>query len=280
MRRALAFLPLLLLVAGCGSDPSSFEGSGDALKDASTSRVELRLEGNNVPAWGTFRSTGTIDYANYRGELAFDGKSDSASQGRLVFIGRDAYIGAKVGDATYWVKSSGPSNRPTDRFLPGASGMSPDRLLKDLIKASKNVEKVGSEEIRSVTTTHYRAHLDKSKLGNDGRAEVPDAVDVWVDEEGLPRRVSVPFGAGDGAPAEVVDLFDFGVPVDVHAPAASEIVSEDEFSKLMEKECAKVKSAKDLEDANPLCLIFGATLTGVSEGSGSDTTMPRRVSDY
>ena len=53
--------------------------------------------------------------------------------------------------------------------MPGPGGTSPDRLLKDLIKSSKKVEKLGSEEIRGVTTTHYRAHLDKTKLGIDSQ---------------------------------------------------------------------------------------------------------------
>jgi hypothetical protein len=263
MRRLLVTLFLVPLAAGCGSESASLQGSDDALKDASTSRVEFKLEGKGVAYLASFTSAGSIDYANGRGEMVFTG-GDSKSDARVLFVGHDGYFGAKVGGTMYWVKSSGESNRAADRFLPGASGMTPDRLLKDLIKASKKVDKVGSEEIRGVTTTHYRAHLDRSKLGSDANDDVPQAVDAWIDEQGLPRRVRVPFGSGDDAGASVVDLFDFGAPVDVEVPPASEIVSEDTFEKLMEKECAKVKSARDLEDANPLCLIFGASLTSVS----------------
>ena len=259
MRRLLLGLFLAPLVAGCGSDPASLQGSDDALKDASTSRVEWKLEGGGVPYWASLNSTGTIDYANDRGELVFGG-SDSQPDARLIFLGRDGYLGAKVGDRMYWEKQSSQDTREADRFLPGSSGMTPDRLLKDLIKASKKVEKLGSDEIRGVTTTHYRAHLDKSKLGSDRNDNVPDAVDAWIDEQGLPRRVRVPYGSGDDTLAAVVDLFDFGVPVDADVPPASEIVSEDKFEKLMDEECAKVKSAKDLEDANPLCMLFGTTL--------------------
>jgi hypothetical protein len=267
--RRLSLLLLLLLVplaAGCGSEPASLQGSDDALKNASTSRVEWKLEGGAVPYWALFGSTGSIDYANDRGELVFTG-NDSEPDARVVFLGRDGYLGARVGDTMYWEKQSSEDTREADRFLPGSSGMAPDRLLKDLIKASKKVDKVGSEEIRGVTTTHYRAHLDRSKLGSDANDNVPEAVDAWIDEQGLPRRVRVPYGDGNDELAAVVDLFDFGVPVDVQAPPASEIVSEDRFDKLMEKECIKVKTAKDLEHANPLCLIFGATL----EPSGSDS---------
>jgi hypothetical protein len=263
VRRLLLAVFLLPLAAGCGSESASLQGSDDALKEASTSRVEFKLEGKGVPYLALLRSTGSIDYANGRGEMVFAG-GDSKSDARVLFVGHDGYFGTKVGGTMYWVKSSGESNRPADRFLPGASGMTPDRLLKDLIKASKKVDKVGSEEIRGVTTTHYRAHLDRSKLGSDRNGDVPESVDAWIDEQGLPRRVRVPFGSGDDRGAAVVDVFDFGVPVDVEVPPASEIVSEDTFEKVMETECAKVKSAKDFENANPLCLIFGATLTSRS----------------
>ena len=164
MRRlSLLLLLLVPLAAGCGSEPSSLQGSGDALKDASTSRIEWKLEGKGMPEWALMKSTGSIDYANGRGEMVIKGKSDSAPEARALFIGHDSYLGAEVGGTTYWMKESGDNGTGADHFMPGPDGTSPDRLLKDLIKSSKKVEKLGSEEIRGVTTTHYRAHLDKTE---------------------------------------------------------------------------------------------------------------------
>jgi hypothetical protein len=259
----IVLLAVAPLAAGCGSEPSSFQGSGDALKDASSSRVEWRLEGKDVPDWALFRMTGTFDYAHDRGRLAFEGKSDS---GQAIVVGRDSYLGAKFGDRVYWFKSSRGDATVANRFMPGPGGTTPDRLLDDLNEASTKVETLGSEEIRGVTTTHYRAQLDKKKLGIAGNSNEPGVVEAWIDEQGLPRRIRIPNDSENDS-ADVVDLFDFGVAVDVEAPPADDIVSEDAFTKLMEKACAKVKTAKDLEDANPLCLVFGATL----EESGSDS---------
>jgi hypothetical protein len=264
--RRLSLLLLLLLVplaAGCGSEPSSLQGSDDALKDASSSRIEWKLEGEGVPDWALMRSTGSIDYANSRGEMVIKGKSDSAPEARALFIGNDSYLGVEVRGTTYWMKSEAADGTGADRFEPGPGGTSPDRLLKDLVRSSTKVEKLGSEEIRGVTTTHYRAHLDKTKAGLGILKDDPGVVDAWIDEQGLARRIRIPFG-GEKEAAGVFDLFDFGVPVDVEAPPADEIVSEDKMDKLMEKECAD----KAPEDRNPLCALFGTVL---SESSSADS---------
>ena len=263
MRGLLFALFLVPLAAGCGSEAASLQGSDQALTDASTSRIEWKMEGKGVPAWALWRSTGLIDYANGRGEMVIKGKSDSAPVADALFVGHDSYLGAEVDGTRYWLKQTIDAAAGADRFMPGPGGTSPDRLLKELIKSSKKVENLGSQDVRGVTTTHYRAQLDATKLEIGANGDEV-AVDAWIDQQGLPRRVRVPLGAEGAA---VLDLFDFGVPVDVEAPPANEIVSEDKFNKLMEKECAKVKAAKDLEDANPLCLVFGAIL----ESSMSDS---------
>jgi hypothetical protein len=266
----VVLLALVPLAAGCGSDPSAFEGSDDALKDASSSRIEWKIEGEDIPVLGLLRATGAIDYANSRGEMDITGKSGSGPKAHGLFIGHDSYLGVKVGGTTYWLKQSVDDAAGADRFMPGPGGVSPESLLQDLIKSSKKVEKLGGEEIRGVPTTRYRAHLEKTELEDE-----PGVVDAWIDEQGLPRRIRVPYW-GEDAPVAVVDLFDFGVQVDVDAPPADEIVSEEKMDELMERECASADKAP--QDLNPMCLLFGATLE-----SGESTPaepMPRRVTDY
>jgi hypothetical protein len=271
MRRALLVASTAMLVAGCGTEPSSFQGSDDALRDASTSRIEWKMEGEGVPEWASMRSTGSFDYAKNRAELVMHGESDSAPDARMILVGRDSYMGIESDGTMHWLKHSVQDATGADRFLPGSGGTSPDRLLKELIDSSKKVETLGSEEIRGVTATHYRAHLDKAKLGTDGNSDGAVVVDAWIDEQGLPRRIRIPFG-GETDSGFVIDLFDFGVPVDVEAPPADEVVSEDEFDKLMDEQCAGADKAP--EEMNPLCAIFGGTME--SGGTITESSSPDR----
>jgi hypothetical protein len=113
-----------------------------------------------------------------------------------------------------------------------------------------------TEEIRGVNTTHYHATLDLGKAVD--RANVPPELrdslrklaqsmgeaapipaDVYVDREGRVRRLTLSidlssFGrmlGGSGAPGPdavmtmSIDLYDFGVPVNVQAPPAADVAS-------------------------------------------------------
>jgi hypothetical protein len=254
----LVLLAIAPLSAGCGTEAGSLHGSGDAPNDASSSRIEWKEEGKGMPEWALTRATGSMDYAHRRGEMVIKGKSDSAPEARAVLIDHHAYLGVAVGPKTYWLKQSAEDPTGADSFVPGAGGITPERVLDELVKSSSTVDKLDSEEIRGVSTTHYRAHLDKTKPGSGILEGEPGIVDAWIDDQGLPRRMRVPQG-GEHEAAVVFDLFDFGVPVDVEAPPANEIVSEKEFEKMMKEECAG--AGTDLDNANVLCMAWGGSIS-------------------
>jgi hypothetical protein len=283
-RGVLGIATVLVLLTGCGSDPSSFDGSGEELKGAGSSRIEWRFEQESTEWPFSSTGVGSIDYAKHRGEATFvletskKGKK-SRMEMRAVFIGRDSYMAVPYQGKTLWQKDSDYEATGADRFAPGPGGPRPDEVLDLLVKSSKNVERVGNDEIRGVSVDHYRAHVDKSALGDEADLFEPKGlvIDAWIDGDGLLRRIRIPY-AGTEGPVEVIDLYDFGVPVDVEAPAADEMVSEKEFYKLMEKECESSDG-----DENAWCLMLGASVTSY-ESSGSDEmlpteTMPRTVTD-
>lgn len=125
----------------------------------------------------------------------------------------------------------------------------PLSILEALEAVSGPLETVGREEIRGTDTTHYRTTLDPAKLAAQAEAagatedvlgSFKDALaeaslesvplDVWVDDEGLLRRMEIDAAVtqeglgGEMSMRLTFDLFDYGVEVDVEPPPADVVV--------------------------------------------------------
>ena len=127
------------------------------------------------------------------------------------------------------------------------TGGDPRALLDFLKAASGEIETVGSEELRGVTTTHYRATIDlpdyqqlvppgqrkelRDMLGDlvqeAGLTEMP--FDVWLDDEGYVRKMETSFSAspegvsGAVEASMVLELYDYGADVGIVPPAAADV---------------------------------------------------------
>lgn len=120
----------------------------------------------------------------------------------------------------------------------------PSQILQVLRGIAADVESVGSEEVRGVPTTRYHATVDLDRAIDQApparrhqiRAQVEGLgarlgavpVDVWVDADGLVRRMVVDLGevaaaamGADGTATMTLELFDYGedVPIDVPDPS-------------------------------------------------------------
>jgi hypothetical protein len=124
----------------------------------------------------------------------------------------------------------------------------PRQALLYLRAASGPVDEVGEEDVQGVSTTHYRTTVDLEKVAKlepEQRANVQRVIqqtgvrtvptEVWVDEEGLVRRMKIMyeemrFGPGRrGDMAMTMELHDFGVEVDVERPPAGQVVDVEEL---------------------------------------------------
>lgn len=132
------------------------------------------------------------------------------------------------------------------------SSTMPTQYLSYLQAVSTNgVSREGSATIRGVHTTRYQAAIDLDRAGSRNgaastaiqrlEAQLHQAalpIQVWLDDQGRVRQLkySVPIpaapanagsasssGAGGGSLDATMDFYDFGVPVDVTAPPASQI---------------------------------------------------------
>jgi len=126
------------------------------------------------------------------------------------------------------------------------AGTDPRDAFAFLKAISGSIEAVGIEEIRGVETSHYRATVDTAKLdalvpadkrqslgGLDqaakqaGLTELP--LDIWIDEQQRVVKLSVDIDAkqpGSDASVKaslVVELYDYGEPLDLDLPPADQV---------------------------------------------------------
>jgi hypothetical protein len=114
----------------------------------------------------------------------------------------------------------------------------------DLLKSVGSVQTVGTEIVDGVSTTHYTANIDPTKVAtqvasaiggtigqkiNDAVANASAApaaipVDVWIGDDGLVHRVVLDLSGKDGGALHAqFDISDYGTPVTVTAPASSDV---------------------------------------------------------
>jgi hypothetical protein len=139
------------------------------------------------------------------------------------------------------VKAGGFSFKELDSFTQN----DPRDVLAALRDVSGDVETVGTEDLRGVETTHYRAHLDPAELAKEAARKNPGAtslfdrvagqsgvtdvpLDVWIDADGLVRKVSLDLDAPDasgqaGHASLAFELWDYGEAVAIDVPPASEV---------------------------------------------------------
>jgi hypothetical protein len=130
----------------------------------------------------------------------------------------------------------------------GSNPSSATNTLQYLRGVSEDgIEEIGEEDVRGTETTHYRAEIDVDKVVEQLRdADISDdarelaekgleqfeggtiPTDVWIDDDGRARRQDVEMRLRvEGETLDVrtrVEMFDFGVEVDVEAPPADEVV--------------------------------------------------------
>lgn len=99
------------------------------------------------------------------------------------------------------------------------------------------VETVGRETLHDVDTTHYRVRLDPKRLadavaGSGQNITLPtgtlgkvsgSTLDLWVDGRKLPRRLEVSLAVEQVTVSLVFEYLDYGKPVQVVVPAASDV---------------------------------------------------------
>lgn len=252
-------------------DENAFAAAFQKTTDAGSSRMSFDMAMAIGDTNASFTGEGLFDYKRQRGRVEFDmsglskvdrelkgvGKMEMIFDGLVLYMRMDS-LSEQLPAGESWLKIDlRKAGAATGADLGSISQLSqsPAQQLQYLRAASKEIVEKGQEEIRGVETTQYRALVDVRKAIELGAESAPpefrdqirrEAVkaaeqsgfdellmDVWIDGEGLPRRISTMFGTkiqGDGGAINMsMDLFDFGVKVDVAPPAAKQAFDISEF---------------------------------------------------
>ncbi len=229
---------------------------------AKSARVAMSIDTSGLAGF-SLSGDGLVDFANGDSQLSMrlGGQEASLLPGGLEMRSVNHVVYVQLPGATgdpHWVEVDAGNLGSSSASVPGLGQSDPRQFLASLETISDNVTNVGSEVVRGVETTHYRATLDLAKsldkasippalrdaekqfLGTIGKGAPVMPVDVFIDADGYVRRISLGLdlgsfgallgGSGGTGPAfgmvVSIDLYDFGTPVNVQAPPADQVSHE------------------------------------------------------
>ena len=178
-----------------------------------------------------------------------DWKLEAIQDGDVVYL-KFPLIAKELPDGKTWVKGNAEDLAKTgtsglDQFG-SLGGMDPRDIFGFLKAVSGSVEAVGSDEVRGVETSHYRATLDPAKLTELVPAEQREAlggvdetarqagitelpIDVWIDADKRIRKLAIELdakmpGSDESLEASfVIELYDYGTPLELDLPPADQV---------------------------------------------------------
>lgn len=220
---------------------AALRSAPDTAAAAGSGRFEIRLgsasaaPGGDVVATGGFAGNQVrveLDLASVLARAARSTPAVTLPPGvdttmRVVVDGTAVYLQAPMlqgltGVSGWLAVTPGDLGNMGDSFGVGVDMFNPSKVLEVLREATEGMRVVGADVVRGVTTTHVRATISST-------SPPADVVDVWIDDAGLVRRIETVIADGLGAAAAssggeliTVELFDYGEPVEITVPPASE----------------------------------------------------------
>jgi len=247
-------LVLILVLAGCGSAVNPLLATVTKTSSAEGVKVELSGEATSAAGPMTFTGKGAMDLKGRRMQMetlmempALPGgsmKVDQVLDGTTMYM-RMPMLKGQLPGGKEWMKidmqKAGKAAGLDMSAMMQGGGSDPAAMLRWL-EATDGVEELGTEAVRGVQATHYKAVVKTEDLGETlpedqreafeknldklrelGMAEeVP--MEVWVSDDDLLRRMTYEMtqtipGAGEMTMKFTMELFDYGTNVEVNPPA-------------------------------------------------------------
>ncbi|MFL5982578.1 MAG: hypothetical protein ACJ74R_12815 [Gaiellaceae bacterium] len=251
-------------LVGCGGDTLSFDPVAQAASQTAkseSSRVAFSANvqidgvgGMSMSGSGVFDGRARSGAMNMRfalpgGMASMFGGADPSMEmivdGRkgLVMYMRSPLFKTMAG--TRWLKLDMAKLAQKQGFdlnsMMNANQADPSQSLH-MLMASSDAHAIGYDRVRGVFTTHYTLKVDLARLakGNDEYDEMVEQLkqmsgatsfpaEAWIDDKGRVRRMKIDMSLNSPTGGAVtmsmtMDLYAFGIKVDVPPPAASDVV--------------------------------------------------------
>lgn len=256
--------------AGEGADALKLiAASAETTTAEGTARLTMHMTMTMPQGEVTMDAEGSQDFTNQRGEMTMTmqmppeaGAMGGEQKIEMVFADLIVYMkfpmmSELVPGSKAWIsmdlQKMGEEAGMDFGSLMQSGGNDPSQMLEWLRGVSGDIEVVGEEEVRGAPATHYRGTIDLKKvlhhMAGEMRSQMESSIDemtetlgastfpidVWIDGEGRVVRMvqSFDFEKGTAAGAFMtmtMDFFDFGTPVDIKVPPASQTT---DFGELM-----------------------------------------------
>jgi len=253
LRRSLAagaLLPVLALTASCGGDEQSAEPESSGASESSSETSDQPYDEDTIiPAMQAAlgdATSATLDMdltgqmeMSIAGQMLMTEKFEEGEMELTVDLQGQTLELRQVDGLLY---ISGPPATPSGKWVeidpqdtqnPMAqqfAGLAESGNLTTTFDAFKDgleeVEYVGEEEIDGEATDHYVFTVDSAKAAEAQGQMMPQGApeeltyDVWLTDDDLMRRVTFELGPVKA----VINATDWGEPVEVEAPAQSDII--------------------------------------------------------
>jgi outer membrane lipoprotein-sorting protein len=238
-----------LVAAGCGggsesASPADIQQAASKTAKAGSLEADFAVSAQGLSGSGSGVFNSKQRTGQLKMKLNASGRQipvDSVVDGDVVYLRSPAFAQATTQDKQ-WIKINlatlGSSQGNTD--LSGILDASPTPAnALAYLQGSSTVDKVGSESVGGVDTTHYSVSANLDRAAKQASGSTKDALegvisqsgvktlplDVWVDENGYIRKVRYDEHAGRRQAAKVtMELHDFGKPVPISAPPSDSVV--------------------------------------------------------
>ena len=251
MRRLALLGMLALLAAGCGGGGGGSASGKDIVQAAEKTAAAGSLEANFTIAGQGLKGTGSGVFntgTDHAGQLSMkvtaSGREipvDTVVIGDIFYMRSPVFRQATQGNKE-WIKldlGKLAKQRGLDLSSLLNASPTPTNALAYLEGVGGDVQKLGTEKVDGVETTHYKVNTDLGRAAEKAKGSTRVALrrvisqsklktlplDVWVDANGYIRKVSYAEHAGRQQAANVtIELHDFGSPVSVKPPPSDSVV--------------------------------------------------------